>query len=241
VIRKVNHTSGVITTVAGTGAAGNDPDGTVATSARLTNPVGVAVNAAGDIAIADGSGGVIQEVLASNGKLYKAAGLYSNVSLGSDGGAAVNTAVGGVWDVGFDASGNLIFLATANNGAAYLAQVRMISGGILSTLAGVGPLNGYSGDGGPATAAQLSASVSSLHVVASTGAIFIADMSNNVIRRIDNTGTVDTVAGTGTQGFSGDGGNPKSAKLNNPFGVFVDAQGVLYVTDTSNARVRKVN
>ncbi len=106
---------------------------------------------------------------------------------------------------------------------------------IISTVAGNGTM-GSNGDGGPATSAQLA----SPHGIAvdSTGNLYIADSDNYRIRMVNPSGTITTIAGNGTQGFSGDGGPATSAQLDNPYGVAVDSAGNLYIADASGNRVR---
>src|SRR5450759_3678122 len=109
--------------------------------------------------------------------------------------------------------------------------------GIISTVAGNGKA-GFSGDGGPATGAQLHFPQGVAVDVA--GNLYIADTNNSSIRKVTPGGTITTVAGNGTAGFSGDGGPATSAQLYNPFGVAVDAAGNLYTADRGNLRIRKV-
>jgi len=99
-------------------------------------------------------------------------------------------------------------------------------------------VNGYAGDGGPATSAKLN---NPTGVTAdASGNLFIADQGNNVIRQVTPDGIIATIAGTGTSGFSGDGGPPTSAQLYQPQGLFTPGGGILYIADTSNNRIRKV-
>jgi sugar lactone lactonase YvrE len=136
--------------------------------------------------------------------------------------------------VALDAAGNLYIADRDNN------RVRRISAatGIITTVAGTGAL-GYGGDGGPATSAILNRPIA----VALDGAgnLYIADWFNNRVRKVDTTGVITTVAGTGTAGFAGDGGAATSALLRDPTGVAVDAAGNLYIADRVNARVRRVD
>ena len=116
--------------------------------------------------------------------------------------------------------------------------VLQVNPGNLKTIAGNGTA-GYGGDGGPATTAELNTPDG---IAFDThGDLYIADIGNNVIRKVDTLGNITTVAGNGTQGFSGDGGPATAAELNAPFGVDLDAAGNLYIMDTLNARIRKVD
>src|SRR5262249_44925499 len=134
--------------------------------------------------------------------------------------------------VAVDGAGNL-YIADLNNN-----RIRKVdAAGIISTVAGNGTF-GYSGDGGPATSAQLNSAAG----VALDGAgnLYIADFRNQRIRKVDAAGTITTVAGNGTSGYSGDGGPAISAQLSFPGGVAVDSAGNLYIADQSNQRIRKV-
>ncbi len=137
----------------------------------------------------------------------------------------------------------LMGMAIAPDGAIYLCdrraqRVRVIRGNIIETLAGTG-VAGYSGDGGPATEAQLD--LPSAIAFDDLGNIFIADSLNHAVRRVRPDGTIDTVAGTGTSGLSGDGGPASSAQLNEPDGLAIGGDGSLYIADRSNFRVRRVD
>src|SRR5439155_41746 len=113
-------------------------------------------------------------------------------------------------------------------------------GGLISTVAGNG-ISGFSGDGGPATSAQLAFfSGGSGVAVDVAGNLYISDNGNNRVRKVTADGVISTVAGHGTFGFSGDEGPATSAQLDNPYGVAVDVAGNLYIADTFNSRVRKV-
>jgi sugar lactone lactonase YvrE len=227
VIRKVTP-QGVISTVAGTGATeGYSGDGGAATKATLMAPIGVAVDKAGNLYIADYYGW-IREVNASSGVITTLAGNGSNGYTG-DGGPATAAQFYNPIGVAVDSSGN-VYVADSGNGA-----VRMIANGIISTIAGNGTLS-YTGDGGPASLAQFSA-ISSIAVDAQ-GNIYVADTNNNAIRLFPLGGTVSTIAGNGTLGYTGDGGTATVAELNNPRAVAVTSSGNVYVADTGNNAVR---
>jgi sugar lactone lactonase YvrE len=149
-----------------------------------------------------------------------------------DGGPAVDaelqTPVGGV----FDSSGNYYF-SDANN-----QRIRKITAlGVISTYAGNGT-RGFSGDGGPATSAEINAATGI--AIDTAGNIYIADEFNNRIRKVTPAGIISTIAGGG-YGFSGDGGPATSAQLADPSGVAVDSAGNIYIADSFNNRIRKVN
>ena len=176
-IRKVDGTTGIITTVVGTGTIGDSGDNGQATAAQLYQPIGVTVTSDGTLYIADAFNHRIRKVDATTG--------------------------------------------------------------IITTVAGTGT-GGFSGDGGPATAAQLNYPTGV--AVASNGTMYIADWNNHRVRKVASDGTITTVAGTGTGGYSGDDGQADAAQLNNPYGVLVTADGnTVYIADWSNHRVRKVD
>ena len=109
----------------------------------------------------------------------------------------------------------------------------------ITTFAGTGTY-GFSGDNGPATSAQLNYPCD-VFISSSTNGVYIADASGNRIRKIYTNGTIVTIAGTGTYGFSGDNGRATSAQLNNPISVFVTSSNEVYIADSSNQRVRKID
>ena len=112
------------------------------------------------------------------------------------------------------------------------------SAGVIASVAGTGE-SGFSGDGGPATAARLNYPIGV--AVDGAGNLFIADLNNHRIRKVDSAGVITTVAGTGRYGFSGDGGAGTEARLQSPYGVAVDGAGNLFIADAGNERIRKVD
>ncbi len=150
-----------------------------------------------------------------------------------DGGPAASAELNSPSGVAVDFSGNIYIADYKNN------RIRRVdASGVISTVAGKGTA-GYSGDGGPASSAELS--TPSGVAVDTSGNIYIADSSNNCIRKVDASGVISTVAGKGTGGYSGDGGPASSAELSSPFGVAVDASGNIYIADDKNNRIRKVD
>jgi hypothetical protein len=224
-----NVPSGIITTVAGNGTAGYSGDGGAATNAELYAPLGVAVDAAGNLFIADFYYSRIRKV-GTNGIITTVAGGGSS-GLG-DGGAATNAGLVGPEGVAVDAHGNL-FIADRDN-----QRIRKVgTNGIITTVAGNGTL-GYSGDGGTATNAKLADPFDV--AVDATGNLFIADYGTSRIRKVDTNGIITTVAGNGSFGNSGDGGAATNAKFNSLTGVAVDATGNLFIADYESERIRMV-
>ena len=226
-VRKVSS-SGIITTVAGSGSFGFSGDGGPATNAQLNGTLAVAVDNAGNLFIDDHNNRRIRKVSPS-GIITTVAG--AGAGLG-DGGLAKNAQVGPAAGLALDNAGNLFIADTGH------LRIRKIgTDGIITTVAGTGgPMPGFSGDAGPATDAQLHPVAI---VVDGAGSLFIADDLNHRVRKVSVSGIVTTVAGTGTAGFSGDGGPATSAQLDSPLNLAVDAMGNLFIVD--NFRIRKVS
>ena len=286
-VRKVD-TNGVITTVAGTNAAGYSGDGGAATNASLARPMDVALDASGNLYIADGLDNCIRMVN-TNGIISTVAGTNA-AGYSGDGGAATNASLYGPWGVIFDTTGNLYIADNGNGrirkvdtngiittvvgggsgwdgsaatnaslvnpaalafdsaGNFYIAEdgterIRKVdTNGIITTVAGSGPTNtagSFSGDGGVATNATLSIPFGL--VFDATGNLYIADELNNRIRMVNTNGIISTVAGNGNGVYSGDGGTATNASINWPFGVAVDSAGNLFIGDMQHQRIRKVN
>ena len=185
------------------------------------------MDAAGNLFIADSGNHRIRRVDPSRNISTFAGG---GDTLG-DGGPAVQARLSGPRGMALDAAGNLYI---AGNG-----RIRKVdSSGTITTIAGSGRW-GFSGDGGPAVQAQFRAPDDV--AVDEAGNLYIADEQNNRIRRVNPSGTISTFAGTGEQGFAGDGGPAVEAQLAGPRGVAVDIAGNLYIADTGNHRIRKVD
>lgn len=217
----------VVTTTAG----GYVGDGGPATSAGLRFPRWVLQDAAGNTYLSDTFNHRIRKI-ASNGLISTFAGT-GIAAFSGDGGQARNANLSYPSGIAYDAAGNMIVADAGNN------RIRKIdTAGVITTIAGVGTA-GYSGDGGPATLAQLFGPYGVALDIA--GNIFFTDIDNQVVRKIDTLGIITTVAGNGTAGYNGDGITATSAQLNFPRGVILDSHENLYIADTMNHRVRRVN
>ncbi len=230
-IRKVDAGTGIITTVAGNGVAGYSGDGGAAIAATLFYPDGIAVDSAGNLFIADDYNHRIRKVAAGTGIITTVAGNGAQGYAG-DNGAATEATLNYPNGVTLDSAGNL-YIADSPNYRKVAAGT-----GIITTVAGNGT-HGYSGDGGAATLASLDGPTGI--ALDSAGNFYIADIGNNRIRMVAaGTGIITTVAGNGTQGYSGDNSAATAAALNSPTGVAVDSAGNLYIADYDNNRIRMV-
>ena len=229
---EVDHSTGMISTIAGTGTAGFGGDGGPATSALLNFPMGVAVDATGHyLYISDHNNRRVRCVDLTSHKITTVAG-DGSLAPSSDGGLATATAIGLNAGIALDTSGNL-FIADEYG---VVREVNLLTD-IITTVAG-GGTSGL-GDGGPATSASLS---SPFGVAADAeGDLFIADQGHHRVREVNLATTIiTTVAGTGTNGHNGDGGQAGAAEVSIPIGLAVDSQGDLFVADTGNNLIREV-
>ncbi len=226
-IRKIS-TSGIITTVAGGGSS--MANGIPATNAQLHGANGLAVDNAGNIYIPDQTYQLVRKVNTS-GIINTVAGNGTTGSTG-DGGPATNASINCANDVSVDATGNLYISDWYSN------KIRFVNtSGIITTYAGNGTA-GFSGDGGAATAAMFTGPMG-VDFDASRSVV-ICDVDNHRVRHVDAAGIITTIAGTGTAGYSGDGGQATAAKLSRPVKVAFDATGNMYISDRNNNRIRKV-
>ena len=244
-IRMVSAATGEISTVAGTGTASYTGDGAAATAATLNSPSGIAIDGAGNLYIADTGNNAIRKVDAVTHYITTVAGNGSGLpGFGGDTNVATSGSVllNGPQGVAVDAAGD-IFIADTNN---QVVREVLAATDEINTIAGeyYGPfgngVGGYNGDNLAATAATLNLPYAV--TVDPAGNVFIADTGNSRIREINAT-TLDisTVAGDGTAGESGDNGPATAAEINAPAGIALDAAGDLYIGDTQNNRIRKVN
>jgi sugar lactone lactonase YvrE len=243
-IRKVD-TAGTITTAAGkfTGFVPRDEadcapnfsgEGGPATEATLSCPHSVAVDTAGNVYIADSANHVIRKVDPSSGTIVTVAGQGGTVGDSGDGGPGTEARIQGPKGIVLDGRGGLLIADSGNDRVKRLD----LASGIITLVAGTGDPGG-AGDGGPATDAQL-VEPRTL-AIGPDGSVYIAEPRAHRVRRVDPQGVISTFAGTGRAGFSGDGGPAGRAQLNFPRGVGTDAAGNLFIADSLNQRIRRVD
>jgi DNA-binding beta-propeller fold protein YncE len=229
VVRRIDAKTGVVSTFAGTGAAGFSGDGGPAARAQFRQPHSIAFDASGNLLVCDIQNARIRAVNLKSGIISTYAGTGERAATPDEGpleGAALN----GPRSIDTDGDGN-VYLALREGNAVFKIdrQTRR-----LSRIAGTGE-TGYSGDGGPARAARLSGPKGIVY--SPDGSVFIADTESHTIRRIDlKSGIITTVLGTGTRG-DGPDGDPLRCALARPHGLFL-YRGALYVSDSENHRIR---
>ncbi len=227
-VRKIDL-SGIITTIAGNGQGGFYGDGGPATAAELNAPSGVVTDTNGNIYIADETNNRIR-IVDTLGNINTFAG-NGGTNYSGDGGPATAAEIDNVTSVGIDPAQN-IYIADIDNNV-----IRKVNtSGIISTFAGIGKTPGFYGDGGLATAAELTRPTG----VCSDkfGNIYIGDQEH--VRMVNTSGIITNVAGNGISGYFGDGGLATAAEFNYAFQVATDPQGNFYFGDVVNARVRMV-
>jgi uncharacterized protein (TIGR03437 family) len=223
--------AGTLSRVAGNARPGNSGDGAAAAAAQLNSPMGIAVDAAGNLFVADRDASVVRRIAAS-GTITTVAG-NGTPGFTGDGGAATSAQINGPFGVAVDSIGNLYIADTGNE-----VVRRVAPDGTMWTVAGTGT-RGYMGDGEAARSAWLDGPEGV--AVDAAGTLYIADTFNGRIRRVGTDGVISTVAGVGSTGvFSGDGGPANSAALSLPTDVAVDGAGNLYIADFGNSKVRLV-
>jgi cysteine-rich repeat protein len=230
------ESDGTITSVAGSGTIGNGGDGGPAIAAELAYPIDLAFDAAGRLLIADQGNCAVRRVdLDGDGTIVTIAGRIGlGCGGGGDGGPAVNASLAAPSGLAVGADGTVYIADTDNH------RIRAVDDdgdGVITTVVGTGTA-GALGDGGPALAAQLKRP----NDIAfdGLGRLLIADASNHKVRRAVLGGNITTIAGTGTQGYSGDGGPATAATLAFPWSVFADQDGGVLVADPDNHRLRRI-
>ncbi|HEV2577051.1 MAG TPA: Ig-like domain repeat protein [Acidobacteriaceae bacterium] len=219
---------GAITAVAGNGTQGFSGDGGPASAAELNSPSSVAIGADGTLYIADTGNQRIRAVKSGSITTFGGNGArgYSG-----DGSLATSASLNHPVALAIDATGALLVCDQGND------RVRRISAGQIATIAGNGT-QGFAGDGGAATAAELNEP--SGIVATSDGRVFIADSANQRVRVISAAGIISTYAGTGVGGNSGDSGPATAAQLNRPTGLAIDSANDLFIADENNHRLRRI-
>jgi len=227
-IRKVN-TSGVISTIAGS-VLGYSGDGGSAFAAGLKYPQGIAVSSSGDIYIADMGNHVVRKI--TNGIISTIAGDGTSGYAG-DGGQAISAQLADPCAIALDGNGN-IFISDKNKNV-----VRKVdASGVITTYAGNGT-SGFSGDGGIATSAELNQPQGIF--ANKMGELFIADAGNNVIRKVHVNGNISTISGSLVAGYTGDGGQADTARLNQPVAIILDEYNNIFFSEMGNHVIRKID
>jgi sugar lactone lactonase YvrE len=234
-VRMISASTGYISTFAGKGTAGYSGDGGAATSAKLSGPCYLTFDASNNLYISDYGNNAIRMVTSAGIITTVAGDGTGNAGSSGDGGLATSAELNQPSDTYVDSSGNLYIADTTNN------KIREVvaSTGKIYTIAGTGS-SGSSGNGGLATSAKLNGPTGV--TMDSAGNIYISDYYNNVVRKITvSTGIISLYAGTGSTGYSGDGGAATSAKINEAgFGI-MDGSNNFYFSDVDNARIRVVS
>lgn len=230
-IRKVDHTTLVISTFAGAGAPGYSGNGGLAASALFDYPQGVAVSADGStVYVADTQNHQVRKITAGN--IYAFAGTH-DIGNSGDGDDRLSATLQNPTSVAV--YGTFVYIADTGNNRIRKAATTV--GGKITAYAGTGAY-GFTSDGNPATGAWMNGA--SGVGVGPTGTVYLSDRDNNMIRMVDGSGNLSTIAGSGTWGSTGDTGAATSARLNNPAGIAVAANGDVYIADRANNKVRKL-
>lgn len=222
----------IINTIAGSAIQGYGGDGGLATAAELDNPIGVIVDANGNLFIGDWDNNRVRMV-STSGIITTIAGT-GTAGYSGDGGQATAAEISTPGGLGLDSLGNVYFPELSGD------RVRKVdmSTGIITTVAGDG-IGGSGGDGGPATAAQITFATDVKFD--KKGNFYIADEAGGRVRIVNTSGIINTFAGNGSYGFTGDGGPATAAEFENPTGVAIDKAGNVYIGDQSNNRIRMIN
>jgi hypothetical protein len=234
-IRRIDHQTGIITTIAGTGVQGFNGDG-LAITCQLTGPFGINMDKKGNLIFSDQFGLCIRKLDLRTGMLTTIAGNALIRGFAGDGGPATQASFNFIWHVSMDENSGDIYVNDEFN---YVIRKIDVRTGIISTVAGNG-IKGNSGMGGPATLASFTEPVGV--AIDQFGNLFITDQVLMQIYRVDRkTGLINLIAGNGTPGFSGDGGPSIQAVLNHPNSLSFDPSGNLFFSDAFNNRIREIS
>jgi len=234
-IRRVDAKTGEITTVAGCGQKGYAGDGGAATKAMLNEPYGVVLDDAGNIYIVDRLNFCVRRVSAKDGAITTIAGTGQSGYSG-DGGPAASAMLREPNGLALDRTATKLYIADVKD-----QRVRVVdlATGTIRTFAGTGKRE-RTGDGGPAAKASLFGP-RAVHLDGA-GSVYICEREGNSIRKVDaRSGIITTVAGTGRKGYSGDGGSALSATFDGPKELDIDAAGNIFVVDTENQAIRRID
>ena len=231
-------TPGIISTVAGTGNAGYSGDGSAATSAKLNQPLGLALDSAGNLYISDYGSHVVRMVNPAGNISTIAGNNVSGPGYSGDSGPAAGAQLNQPAGLALDSAGNLYIADSGNHVVRKVDtshNIRTVAGQCASPCSG-----GFSGDGDLANGAVLNTPMGV--AVDGTGNLYIADYGNHRVRRVDSvSGNITTIAGDGTGDYGGDGSAATAAHLNHPYSVALDSAGNLYIADRDNNVIRKVD
>lgn len=233
-IRKVDKATNIITTVAGGIQGGVPRDSVPATSTRLRDPVGIALDPEGHLYIADRMDNIIYKVDATTNIITFFAGTGDEGFSGDDG-MAIHGTLNGPWTIAISPDGH-VYIADTDN-----FRIRKVDAvtNIISTVVGTGE-GGYSGDDSLAINAKINRPTGLSFD--QDGNLYFSDMDNARIRKLDvATNIITTVVGTGEIGFSGDGAAAINAQLNLPSGIAIDSNDNIFIADRSNDSIRRVD
>ena len=232
-VRKVDAATGIITTICGNGVAASTGDGGLASAAQINQPMGIAIDNANNIYIAEYGGHKIRKINGATGIITTIVGTGVG---GFNGNGLLGTAtqINNPWGLALDASSNLYFVDRSN----YRIRKLTVSSGLVTTLAGTGT-NSSAGDGGLATSATLGDPIDM--DVDNAGNVYWAEFIGQKVRKITvSSGIVTSIAGTGVAGYNGDGILATTAQLNGPTAVLVDQNLNVFISDYTGQRLRKI-
>lgn len=232
-VRLFDMAAGSVVTVTGDGSANFTGDGAAAQAAEIHNPRGMAFDKAGNLYLADSANHRIRKIDAS-GNITTFAGT-GTASTSGDGGSAASATFNEPTDIAYDASNDSLYIAERSG---HVVRQVAVSGNSVKTVAGTG--DSAPPDSETGVAVNQSLSLPQGIFVEGPGTILIADTGNHRVRRLTSDGTITTIVGTGTPGFSGDGGPAPLANLRSPVGLAKDDAGNLYVAEADNSTVRQI-